>query len=47
MSDLTGGSGESESRPSFLDTLKLSQKAETFVKFCYYTPGIGNKVPRK
>ena len=30
MSDLTGGSGDSESHPSLLDTLKLSPKAEMF-----------------
>ena len=30
MSDLTGGSGESESRPSLLDTLGLSPKADMF-----------------
>ena len=34
MSDLTGGSGESESRPILLDTLKLSPKVEMIVKFC-------------
>ena len=39
MSDLTGGSGESESHPSLLDALGISPKAnspkaEMFVKFC-------------
>ena len=32
MSDLIGGSGESKSRPSLLDTLKLSPKADMFSK---------------